>query len=412
MPKIDLPYKSGHLGINIDGSFYEPSCKLPSPLSDIAGALEVSVNSPVSSPPLKDVIPGRGRISILVPDMTRGSSVKKILPHIMDLLASSGVRPERIEILVANGTHRIETERELTEHLGGEITEKFRIYQHRPDDPESHIRVGATPANSDLYLDRRMAGSSLILPVSSVSFHYFAGFGGGRKMIMPGMADRVSILRNHRLSLKKNPDEGLSEGCRAGNLGGNPVHRDMVSAVKLLKTRIFMINLVADPAGNILFINSGDIFESHRRACEYLTGRFTIRLDRRFSVVAVSCGGSPKDINLLQVHKTLRYASAAAEKGADIYCIAACYEGIGSSTYREAAALVSFREEDYTLNTQTAVSTRQLTSQYNIFLQSELDERTVRRFGFQPWKSGKIISGGGNLLVLRDGSYFLPEPGS
>lgn len=408
MPKIDLPYKSGSLEIDIKGRFLNPACTLPSPLPDIAGALEASLNAPVSTPPLKDVIPGRGRIAILVPDMTRGSAVKEILAPLIDLLDRYRVKRERIDILVANGTHRIETEQELIEHLGGEITREFSIYQHRPDDQESHIRLGATPANSNVYLDRRMAGSSLILPVSAVSFHYFAGFGGGRKMIMPGMAARDSILRNHRLSLKGNPDEGLSEGCRAGNLEGNPVHQDMVSAVKLLEPRIFMINLVVDPLGNILFINSGDILESHSRASEYLIGRFTIGLNKRFSAVAVSCGGAPRDINLLQVHKTLRYASAAAEKGADIYCIGACYEGIGSPSYREAVTSESFREVEYTLNTQTAVSTRQLASEYNIHLQSELDDCTVRRFGFQPWKSRKIISEGGDLLVIRDGSYFLP----
>ncbi|MBD3180589.1 MAG: nickel-dependent lactate racemase [Candidatus Latescibacteria bacterium] len=409
VPGVKLPYRNGITEVETAGETCIAPEVLPPAISDIAGTLLNSFEKPVSSHPLRDMIPTRGPVSILVPDITRGKEVKRVLPVLLKEISSCGVNDDRIGILIANGAHRLESDRELEVHLGGTIAGRYTVYQHRADHSDSHVRVGSTPHDRDLCLDRRLVDSELLIPVSGVSFHYFAGFGGGRKMIMPGMASIDSIMRNHRLSLGSDPGSGMAEGCFAGNLQGNPVHREMVAAAGLLDTPVFMINFIADPEGNIIFINSGDILHSHLKACEYLRQVYAVKLERQFPSVLISCGGSPRDINLLQAHKALRYGSAAAERGGNIYCVAACSEGIGSSSYREAAGMRRFREEDYSLNMQTAVSTRELTTRYNIHLKSELDDLEVERFGFIPWHERKIPEGDTPVLVIKNGSSFLPE---
>jgi len=409
VPRVKLPFNDTDAEVEIRGTPCLSSCELPSPLTDINNDLATSLREPVSSPPLEEMVDRNDSISLLVPDITRGTSVKTVLPALIDELIRSGAENDRIEILIATGAHRPETDAELVDHLGRDIVDEFRLYQHRADDLEGNIRVGRTESNQDVRLDRRMMHADLIIPVGMVSFHYFAGFGGGRKMIMPGMAGIDSIMRNHRLSLKPRPEEGFAPGCEAANLEGNPVHQDMISTVKLLNKKIFLINLVNGPDGSLIFINAGDIFDSHLRACEYYREEFTIKLEDEFETAVVSCGGAPKDINLLQAHKTLRYASRGVKTGGDIYCLAACREGVGSSSYLESISRNNIGEGVYTLNTQTAVSTRELTENYSIYLRSELDDGIVRQFGFIPWNGRVAGRKKESVLVIGNSSLFLPE---
>ncbi len=192
----------------------------------------------------------------------------------------------------------------------------------------------------------------------------------------------------------------------------------MLAGARLLGARTFAVNSVSDASGSVLFVNAGELDASHRAACDFVSAHFRFSVDRLYPVVIVSAGGSPKDINLLQSHKSLRHASDALEEGGLLLAAAACPEGVGSDSYLAAfengkRAVIDAVRRSYTLNSQTAISTCELATRFSIYLRSMLEDDLVERFGIFPWKSGyeKCLLEGvadEDILVIADGSRFLP----
>ena len=311
-------------------------------------------------------------------------------------------------------------ESELESRLGREIIERWKIFEHDARDGGSLVDAGTTPAGTHCLFNKRVVESALVIAVGAVSFHYFAGYGGARKLILPGVAGEETILSNHRLSLKKDPGQGLSEGCRPGKLEGNPVHEDMLAGARLLEARIFAVNSVPDDRGNILFVNAGELDASHGAACEFLSAHFRIPIDLRYGAVIVSAGGFPKDINLLQSHKALRQASYALDEGGLMLAAVACSEGVGSDSYLGAfdngrQGVPDSVRSIYTVNSQTAMSTYGLTDSFSIYIKSMMPDGLVSRFGFCPWKEryeDYLLRGieEDEILILLNGSHFLVWP--
>jgi nickel-dependent lactate racemase len=232
------------------------------------------------------------------------------------------------------------------------------------------------------------------------------------------VAGERTIVANHRLSLGRDPGAGLSRGCRSGVLDGNPVHEDMLAGARLLGARTFAVNSVGGASGSVLFVNAGELEASHRAACDFVSAHFRFPVDRLYPVVIVSAGGFPRDINLLQSHKSLRHASDALEEGGLLLAAAACPEGIGSDSYLAAFdngrhAVRDAARKNYTLNSQTAISTCELAERFSIYLRSTLSDDLVERFGICPWRPGYeeyLLEGiaDEDILVIADGSRFLP----
>ena len=212
-------------GLRVTGSCFPPS------ISDLGAEFLRAAANPVSSESLHALLPGSGRISILIADVTRGGHAAALLRPLLEFLESSGVGPGRVEIVCASGMHRGHSREEIESHLGAEVLSRWKVTEHIASEEDSHIEAGTTSSGNRCRFNRRVMESSLVIGIGSVSYHYFAGFGGGRKLILPGVAGKSTILANHRLSLMEDPARGLSEGCRPGNLDGNPVHEDMVESV-------------------------------------------------------------------------------------------------------------------------------------------------------------------------------------
>ena len=400
-------------GLTVTGDSY------PAPLADPDRSFRASIEGPIGARSLAGILPASGIISILISDLTRGSFTRRIVARLLAFLTGQGVSPERVRIVLALGMHRAHSASELEAHLGAEILSRWKVVEHDAGDSSSLVEVGTTPAGTRCQFNRTVAQSKLVIAAGAVSFHYFAGYGGGRKLILPGIAGRETILANHRLSLRRDPGEGLAAGCRPGSLDGNPVHADMLAGARLLGTRVFAINSVCDNRGNLLFINAGELDASHRAACDFVSAHFRIMIDRLYKVVIVSAGGFPRDINLLQSHKALRHASYALDEGGLMLAAAACREGVGSDSY--AAAFDGGRHEvpgvvrrGYALNSQTAMSTYELTERLSVYLKSMLPDDLVTRFGFVPWNpdfAAYLVDGvpDRDILVIANGAQFLPE---
>ncbi|MBN1885374.1 MAG: nickel-dependent lactate racemase [Candidatus Krumholzibacteriota bacterium] len=418
--RIDLPYGDGVFTVDLPGrdGLRTAAGRSPAPVGDTAGALRRAVTDPVAGEALPSLVPGKGRISVLVADITRGAWVREVLRALLGVLEDAGAGPDRVDIVIAAGTHRMSDAGGLSRHLGPDVTGRWRTIEHDADDDEAMAEVGETAAGTVCRFRRSVAESALVVAIGGVTYHYFAGYGGARKLVLPGVAAGSTIVANHRLSLKKDPGEGIADGCRPGKLDGNPVHADMIEGARLLPASVFAVNVVTDETGRVAFLNAGELDLSHRAACRFLDEHFMIQLDRPCGAVIAAAGGWPRDINLLQAHKAMRNAASALDEGGVMLIAAACPEGIGSSSYREAfddgRMVVPDRvRRRYTLNSQTALSTREITTRFSVYLHAGLDASEVSRFGMCPWEegfAGFLLDGipDEDILVLPNAAMFLP----
>jgi nickel-dependent lactate racemase len=416
MDPVILPYGDSQIQVPFAGEI--PACDFPDPLPDISGAVEQALDEPEGSRALSEMIPVSGRIAVLVSDLTRGTTAATVLIPALEYLENRGAGPERTTIYIASGMHRGQSCGEIEAQLGSRVAGRYRIIQHDARDAGSLLDAGTTSSGTRCLFNREAAMSSLIVGVGAVSFHYFAGFGGGRKLILPGISGEETIIANHRRSLKKDPAEGLSDGCRPGNLDGNPVHEDMIEGASLVPAPVFMINAVAGAGGEPAFVNAGDIDLSHRIAAARLLEKFTLRAGVRRPAVVASAGGYPKDINLLQAHKAIRHASMAVENGGLLLMAAACGEGVGSDSLEDDFSggrekVPSRVSRRYTLNSQASMSIFDITDRIEVRLLSGLPDDIIEKFGFGTWRvedtaSMLDIMRAGEPLFIPHAAAFLP----
>jgi nickel-dependent lactate racemase len=419
--RYTLRYDDGILDLDLGprGAVKVAGDVFPPPLDDPRHALFEALEKPLGSRPLGALIPRTGTVSILLGDLTRGALTGGVLTRLLAYLEERGAGPDRVRLMLALGMHRPHTRAELAAHLGREIVERWPVLEHDPRSDAALVEAGTTPAGTHCFFNRGVVESALVIALGSVSFHYFAGYGGGRKLLLPGVAGESTILANHRLSLGRDPGDGLAGGCRPGNLDGNPVHEDMLAGARLIAAGVFAVNLVGDDRGALLFVSAGELDRSHRSACGYVSTNFRVPLERPYRAVIVSAGGFPKDLNLLQSHKALRQASYALDEGGLMLAAAACREGVGSDSYLGAFRGGRQRVPDivrsrYTLNSQAAMSTFELTSRLSIYLKSMLPDDLVSRFGLCCWHdsfTGYLLEGipDEDILIIANAGHFLPE---
>ncbi len=355
------------------------------PLDDPIATLRKSLERPHNSPALRDRLTPASRVLVLIADLTRGGPAKELLPPFLEYLTEAGVPSGSINVLVARGTHRelSEDERSFFKSIA-----PIKVSEHDCDDSASVSALLLTSRGTPVRVNRAIRDADLVVLFSSVSFHYFAGFGGGRKLVLPGSSDRSAIMSNHRLALLDTQPVQLHPECRPGNLSGNPVHEDMMEALAALPNT-FAVNFFAASDGDAAFINAGDPVVSHAVACEAYRASHTAQVPQASGIVIVGCGGRPYDINLLQAHKALRHAAHAATRGAHILFYAECPEGIGSPSLQKALEgdhkkFLDSAWNDYGLNNQTAVSLLGLTTSHRVGLVSALDEEVVGAAGMVP----------------------------
>jgi nickel-dependent lactate racemase len=404
--------------VPVDSNILRQGCDYPSPLLNLDRSIEKALDNAAGSIPLCKLIPPSGAVAVLISDMTRGRTAAAMLDPVLGYLARHGAGPDRTTVFVATGMHKSRSIEEIRNRLGSKDAADYRVVQHDARDDSSLVDSGTTSFGTRCLFNSEVARSALVVGVSAVSFHYFAGFGGGRKLILPGISGEETIIANHRRSLRSNSAEGLADRCRPGILGGNPVHEDMLEGARLLTSPVFMISAVPGAGEVPSFVSAGELDASHQVAAVRLRDDYSLPIGKRRSIVIASAGGYPRDINLLQAHKAIRHASLAVEDGGLLLIAASCSEGIGSDSLEE--AFNNGREEvpervgeKYTLNSQAAMSIYQITERINVMLHSDLPESLPDRFGFGRWRPDETPAIAGDareddLLVIPDAHSFLP----
>ena len=357
------------------------------------------------------------RVVIVTSDITRYTGSEIYLPIIVERLNRSGVPDSHIEIIIALGIHRKQTEAEHRKILGP-LFGRIKVSDHECDDPGKVVYLGKTSGGVEVEVNRVVAEADYLILTGTIGFHYFAGFGGGRKSVLPGVASRKSCMASHFAVL--NPGEGSGRNTRAttGNLDANPVHQAMVEACAKVKPS-FIVNTVLGPGKRIIACFAGGWQEAFEAGHRFYSEQFSYPLKEKADLVVVSCGGDPKDINLIQSHKTMEYGSQALKEGGVMVLLAQCRDGYGNATFFDwfrCSDLASFEARlrtHYEINGQTAYSLLAKAQRFRIILVSELPPEEVRTMQMTPARNldeAMALARG----MLPDGytAYVIPEGGT
>ncbi|MBS3750782.1 MAG: DUF2088 domain-containing protein [Anaerolineales bacterium] len=347
---IQIPYGQSTLELSLpmgnDKIQIIDTPAIKSEVNSLEKDLTQCLEQPANAPPLKDMVEkyhrGSGRkILILTDDNTRPNAhTKRIHPLVLDYLTGEcGVKEEDIRLLVASGTHRPPTEREIQEQILGSLLFqrlKGRILIH--DDSQNLKSLGETRRGTPITINRSAFQGSLLIPITDSEYHYFAGVAGTVKQLFPGIAGRMTTNTNHPQMFDK--DQGFKPACRLGNTEGNPVISDMKEMAEKLQeyVPIFCIDAILDH-GEITYLNAGDILTLHETAKERLEKRRVVQVQEPGDLVIIPM--SDRGINLYQAGKGINAAWNAARKpGGTICLLAPCYDGVGSEGYKDSMEAV------------------------------------------------------------------------
>lgn len=338
MVKIEVPYGRTRISAEIEEKNYAGTfeSQIPHAAPDEAAAVREALDHPIGSAKLEELAKEKKSAVIITSDHTRPVPSGIIMPQILERLrrGSPGID---ITILVATGFHRGTTKEELIAKLGSEIVEQEKIIVHDASDRSSLVHLGTLPSGGELIVNKLAAETELLIGEGFIEPHFFAGFSGGRKSVLPGIASRETVLANHCAEFIQSPY------ARTGNLENNPIHRDMLFAAEKAKLA-FIVNVVIDPEKKIVKAFAGDSVKAHASGCEFLRNLCGITAPEA-DIVVTSNGGYPLDQNVYQAVKGMTAGEAVCRKGGVIIISASCSDGHGGeSFYRHLAEAVSPEE--------------------------------------------------------------------
>lgn len=359
----------------------------------------------------------REKTVIVTSDITRYTGSEIYLPLLVERLNEAGIRDEDVEILVALGIHRRQTESEHRK-IAGKLFGRIKIIDHDCDDPGQLVFLGTTSGGVPVEVNRRVAEADRVILTGTIGFHYFAGFGGGRKSILPGVAGRASCMASHFAVLNHGEGSGKNPLAATGILDGNPVHEALEEGCALVEPDV-ILNTVLSPDKRIIAAFSGHWRDAHREGCSYYAEHFSCRLDAPADLVVASCGGFPKDINFIQSHKSMEYGVQALKEGGVMILLAQCRDGYGNATFfnwfrhKNPADFEAALRAHYEINGQTAYSTLQKALRYRIILVSELPPEEVRSMSLIPASSLEdALERARQFLPSDYTAYIIPEGGT
>jgi len=389
---------------------------LPDPEKEIRRALA----APISSPRLADIVrPGEG-VVIVTSDITRYTGSEIYLPILVEELNRCGIGDDDIEIVVALGIHRKQSAEEHRKILGP-LYRRINVYDHECDDQRELADLGMTSSGLPVQINRRVVAADRVIATGTIGLHYFAGFGGGRKSLVPGVASRETCMATH-FAIFNPPEQGgrNPQACTA-NLDGNPVHRAITEAARMINPD-FILNTVLTIDKRIARVFCGGLEAAHLAGCELAKSLYTVPLEQAADLAIVSCGGHPKDINFIQAHKALDYGVHAVKPGGTVILLAACPDGFGNDTffdwfnYEDLDIFEKALRSRYEINGQTAWSTLSKARVWRVILISEFTREQTEKMGMEKAASldeavqmaYKQLPDNPEIVVIPDGGTILP----
>ena len=387
-----------------------------SPLSDFE--VGAAFDSPIASPPLDEIAGQDDSVLIVVSDATRATASAQVVNLLVRRLVQTGVSPARMAVIFATGIHRHVSDEEKLELLTPFIVQRLRILEHDAYDRAKLTTIGTTERGVTVEVNSALKEFSRVFVIGGITFHYFAGFTGGRKSICPGLASAETIEATHMLALDFERG-GRKADVGAGRLDGNAVHEECERVASLVAPA-FGINTIVNEDKRAVQMFCGDWRRAHRAACEYYLDQHSVAIPEKRDIVIVSCGGFPHDINLIQAHKALDMAALACKEGGTIILLAECSDGLGRPDFMkwfdatDSRALEARLVNGYEVNGQTAWALLTKTERHRVYLVSDLPSEIVKRMRMIPVRtiSEALEAAGaerGDGYILPRGAAVLPR---
>lgn len=323
-----LPYGKTEVCVNIPARSYlgsiEPKEKTGVP--DAEAEIKRALNDPIGAKKLSEIAGPDSRVAIVVDDATRRTPSHLMVPPILKELEGAGVKLENVTVIFGCGTHRPVSNEEAVIILGEDTVKRVKTISHDCRAPDL-VYIGTTAKHgTKVYVNKVFAEADVKILTGDVCFHYYAGYGGGRKSVLPGVSGEDTISANHSMILHPN--------ARTGVLDGNPVHEDMVEAAKLAKVD-FILNIVTNSRNEVVRAFAGDLEGAFYEGVKAVDEMYRVPVDRRADIVVVSPGGYPSDLNLFQAYKGIDSALNVVKRGGVIILVAECSEGHGNQVFYE-----------------------------------------------------------------------------
>ncbi len=387
----------------------------PNPVKkDLTGEAEVrrALENPIGSRPLREIVHAGEKIAVITSDITRPMPTYKVMPALLDELYAAGVKAEDVTLVFALGSHRKHTPEEQKKLAGERAFNEIKCID---GDASDCVHIGVTGRGTPVDIVRCVAEADRRICLGNIEYHYFAGYSGGAKAIMPGVSTRAAIQSNH--------SRMVEEAACAGKLEGNPVREDIEEAAAMVGVD-FIVNVVLDEHKEIIHASAGDVTAAHREGCAFLDQLYAVEIPERADIVVVSQGGAPKDLNLYQTQKALDNAKHAVKKGGVIVLVGSCKEGLGERVFEEwltaaptAHSLIERIRTEFRLGGHKAAAIAMVLENADIYLVSDLVPEFVESLFMEPYGSvqsafdAAMATQGKNatVLVMPYGGSTLPR---
>ena len=407
--KIDLGFGSGVQSVTLPDENILAVLEANPVEYKLTGTDEVrrALREPIGAAPLRETVHAGETVAIVTSDITRPCPTWKMLPPVLEELFAAGIRPENITVTFALGSHRHHTEEEHKKLMG----ESYGLVACRDSDGVNCTHLGVTKRGTPVDIDTAVASADRRICFGNIEYHYFAGYSGGAKAIMPGVSTREAIQSNHSRMVE-------AAAC-AGKLTGNPVREDIEEAAAICGVD-YIVNVVLDAHKEIVYAVAGDVTKAHRDGCRFLDGLYRKTIPHRADIVLVSQGGAPKDLNLYQVQKALDNAKHAVRHGGIIVLVGSCREGLGEKVFEQWMLeaekpddLIKRVRENFRLGGHKAAAIAMVLQNAEIDLVSELEPEFVKQIFLQPYQTAQAALDHAFAKLGRDASVIvMPYGGS
>ncbi len=375
---IRLAWGRQHIAVPRIGDLIVPHNVAP--VADELFAVEQALANPIGTAALREIVSPGETVAIVVNDITRLTRTDLLLPPVVRHLNQAGIPDSDIFIVFALGIHRGQTDAERREIVGDEIFGRLRLYDHDAGDDANLVAIGTTSFGNVVEINRRVWEADRIILTGEIIYHLIAGYSGGRKSLVPGVAGFRTTTFNHRMI--------FDPRCRPGALEGNPAHEDLLEGCRMADPD-FIVNVVLNPEGRLIRAVAGHYETAHRAGCRTVDEMFRADIEQPYDLIVASAGGYPLDIDLRQAHKGLENACLALRPGGSILFYAECPSGAGIRAfeefvyrYRNDCEMEAALRKDFVVGGHKAYWIARLGRLYDVHLVSSLDADFVKRCHF------------------------------
>jgi nickel-dependent lactate racemase len=418
---MELKFLYGRQGLKVELPDNRTTVVKTTPVEGLTNdrdAILEALKNPIGSPTLRDLVDVSDTVAIVFSDITRPMPSDRVLPILLDELKE--IPKDQIVFINALGTHRKNTQEELVEILGSEIYGSYRIIQHDSYDVDSLVHLGRSSRGNEIYINRTYMESSVKILTGFIKPHLFAGFSGGPKAVLPGIAGAKTVFDNHGPEMIGDPGVGF------GRTTGNPIWEEMLEVAKATKPT-FLLNITTTEDHQITGVFAGDLEQAHRAGIDFLKQSAFVPVEESYDIVVTSVGGYPMDMSAYQSVKGIGLASNITKDGGTIILVSGCMEGLPE--HGEYGELTRISNTPKDLLTFVHKSGQMMQDQWDAQIQAQiclnkdlyiysdgLSDDEIRQVFGKPCRSventvAQLLSNYGpeaRIAALPEGTYMVP----